>query len=66
MSWPKRTRKSNMGAGDYLSAEEIKCCRQVLTERERLIFETMIQTGLRPGEVCALQKRDVAVRYGKR
>ena len=31
-----------------------------------MILETMIQTGLRPGEVCSLQKRDVAVRYGKR
>lgn len=56
--------KSDIGPGDYLCDEEIRRCRAVLRDEERVIFELMLGSGLRPGEICQLQKRDLATDYG--
>ena len=56
--------KSDIGPGDYLSDEEVRRCRAVLSDEERVIFELMLGSGLRPGEVCQLRKRDLAIDYG--
>ena len=56
--------KSDIGPGDYLSDEEVRRCRAVLSDDERVIFELMLGSGLRPGEVCQLQERDLRIEYG--
>lgn len=56
--------KSDIGPGDYLSDEEVRLCRAILSDKERVIFELMLGSGLRPGEVCQLRKRDLAIDYG--
>ena len=56
--------KSDIGPGDYLSDEEVRRCRAVLSDEERVIFELMLGSGLRPGEICQLQERDMRIDYG--
>ena len=56
--------KSDIGPGDYLSDEEVRRCRAVLSDEERVIFELMLGSGLRPGEICQLQERDLRIDYG--
>ena len=56
--------KSDIGPGDYLSDEEVRRCRAVLSNEERVIFELMLGSGLRPGEICQLQERDLRIDYG--
>ena len=56
--------KSDIGPGDYLSDEEVRRCRAVLSGQERVIFELMLGSGLRPGEICQLQERDLRIEYG--
>lgn len=51
---PKQKKK------DRLSIEEIEACRDNLTDdRERALFELMISTGMRVGEISALKIEDV-------
>jgi len=56
--------KSDIGPGDYLSDEEVRRCRAILSDEERVIFELMLGSGLRPGEICQLQERDLRIEYG--
>jgi len=56
--------KSDIGPGDYLSDEEVRRCRAALSDEERVIFELMLGSGLRPGEICQLQERDLRIDYG--
>jgi site-specific recombinase XerD len=56
--------KSDIGPADYLSDEEVRRCRAVLSGEERVIFELMLGSGLRPGEICQLQERDLKIEYG--
>lgn len=56
--------KSDIGPGDYLSDEEVRRCRAVLSDEERVIYELMLGLGLRPGEICQLQERDLRIDYG--
>lgn len=73
---PKPRRKQQLEAGDYLSLEQINDCRQALlngsdegqacrNEREKIIFETLLGSGLRASEMCDLQVRDLALTRGK-
>jgi integrase len=57
--------KSDIGPADYLCDEELRYCRAVLSDSERVIFELMLGSGLRPGEICHLQERDLKIRFGK-
>lgn len=51
---PKQKKK------DRLSVEEIEACRDsVKTTRERALFELMMSTGMRVGEIAALRIEDV-------
>lgn len=51
---PKQKKK------DRLSVEEIEACRDnVKTSRERALFELMMSTGMRVGEIAALRIEDV-------
>jgi len=56
--------KSDIGPGDYLSDEEVRRCRAVLSDEKRVIFELMLGSGLRPGEICQLQEWDLRIEYG--
>jgi len=56
--------KSDIGPGDYLSDEEVRRCRAVLSDKERVMFELLLGSGLRPGEICQLQERDLRIEYG--
>ncbi|MHC4542352.1 MAG: tyrosine-type recombinase/integrase [Planctomycetota bacterium] len=53
-------------AGDFLSETEILACRRAVGERDRLIFELYLCTGLRPKcEFCQLEVRDLGIWAGK-
>lgn len=55
--------KSDIGPADYLSNEEVRRCRAVLSDEERVIFELMLGSRLRPGQICQLQERDLRIEY---
>ena len=62
---PDNITKRTLHAGDYLTAEQLGKCLRACPARDRLIFEVLLGTGMRPKvEFCALQVRDVAVTDG--
>lgn len=61
----KRRKKSQLESRDYLTNEEIAMCRAVYRGPEGLLFETLLRTGLRASELCALEVRDLGIYRGK-
>lgn len=61
-----RTHKRNLGPSDYLSEQEIEKCRQACDDRQRIIFEVMIRSGLRASEFCSLCVKDIWLEDGKK
>jgi integrase len=58
--------KRTLHADDYLNAEQIGMVLRSCPPRDRLIFETLLGTGMRPKvEFCQLQIRDLGVFQGK-
>ena len=61
----KKVKKGGLGAGDYLTAEQVDMCRAVLIDDDRLLFEVLLGAGLRASECCALELWDIGVYNGK-
>jgi site-specific recombinase XerD len=59
----KTVRKEDLSATDYLTARQIEKCRRVVSGTDLVIFETMLGSGLRAAELCALQIGDLGL-YG--
>ena len=57
--------KTQLGSNDYLTKEQIIKCRAVLRDSDRVLFETLIGSGLRAAECCDLEVRDIAIFDGK-
>lgn len=58
--------KRSLHANDYLNKKELGICLRVCPPRDRLIFETLLCTGMRPKvEFCQLQIRDLGVWNGQ-
>lgn len=63
----KKTRqipKPCLGIHDYLDSEQLKKCRAVCPERDRMIFEVLVTCGIRACELCAMKIGDIDL--GKR
>lgn len=70
----KCRQKKQLETRDFLTAREVELCRRVYTGPEVILFETLLRTGLRRSEICALdipdlgiyhEKRQIDVRHGK-
>lgn len=61
----KRITKTRLGPHDYMNFEELEHCRAILRQSEKVIFETLLATGLRAAEFCDLKIKDIAVEHGK-
>lgn len=64
-SEPKRRQKNQLESRDFLTDEEIQMCRAVYKGPEVILFETLLRTGLRASELCALEVRDIGIYRGK-
>jgi integrase len=58
--------KRSLHANDYLNKQQLGLCLRACPARDRLIFETLLGTGMRPKiEFCQLQVRDLGVWNGQ-
>ena len=62
---PGRAAKTELGVNDYLTAAEVDACRRAADAHEYPIFETLLGSGLRASELCALEIRDLGLTAGK-
>lgn len=66
---PSRTEqveKRSLHANDYVNKQQLGMCLRACPARDRLIFETLLGTGMRPKvEFCQLQIRDLGVWNGQ-
>jgi len=60
-------KKTALSNEDFLDTEQITACRKVLKEgTERVVFETLLLSGLRAAELCNLRIADVKLRGVRR
>ena len=65
-SRPDQVEKRSLHANDYLNKQQLGMCLRVCPSRDRLIFETLLGSGMRPKiEFCQLQIRDLGVWHGQ-
>jgi len=65
-SRPDQIEKRSLHANDYLNKQQLGMCLRACPSRDRLIFETLLETGMRPKvEFCQLQIRDLGVWNGQ-
>ena len=57
--------KKHLTSNDYLTKEQIKLCRAVLRDSDRMIFEVLLGSGLRASECCALKLKDIGIFHSK-
>ncbi|KKL74077.1 hypothetical protein LCGC14_2068530, partial [marine sediment metagenome] len=62
----KRRQKNQLETRDFLTNTEISRCRAAYRGVEVILFETLLRTGLRASELCALEVRDLGIYAGKR
>lgn len=63
---PKRPEKTQLKSTDYLSDEELERFRIACDGQTLVILETLVRTGLRASELCALKVQDLALAKEKR
>lgn len=59
-----RIPKKNLTAGDYLTKEQVTKCRAVLRPSDSVVFETLLGSGPRASECCALEVGDISIYDG--
>src|SRR4030042_1660581 len=65
-SGPDQIEKRSLHANDYLNKEQLGMVLRACPTRDRLIFETLLGTGMRPKvEFCQLQIRDLGIWKGR-
>lgn len=65
-SRPEQVEKRSLHANDYLNKQQLGMVLRVCPVRDRLIFETLLGTGMRPKvEFCQLQIRDLGIWHGQ-
>jgi len=65
-SKPDQVEKRSLHANDYLNKQQLGMCLRACPARDRLIYETLLGTGMRPKvEFCKLQIRDLGVWHGQ-
>ncbi|MHC4540554.1 MAG: tyrosine-type recombinase/integrase [Planctomycetota bacterium] len=59
----KRSKRNTLLSTQFLTVEEVKACKRVCDGDLLVIFEVLLGSGLRAGELCALEIRDLRLRY---
>lgn len=60
-----KRKKQQLESKDYLMPQEVVLCRQTARESDRLIFEVLLGSGIRAGELCDLDIRDLGIYHGQ-
>jgi len=61
----KRSKRNTLLSTQFLTVEEVKACKRACDGDLLVIFEVLLGSGLRASELCALEIRDLRLRYKK-